>query len=67
MAKALKLSNTVMAPLSHEIAFKSEDLAGFDSVDPADRFLVATALVEDMVLATADRAMRAFAQLKSVW
>ena len=67
VAKALKLSNTVMAPLSHEIAFKSEDLAGFDSVDPADRFLVATALVEDMVLATADRAMRSFAQLKSVW
>ncbi len=67
VAKALRVSNTVMLPLTHEIAFKSEDLPGFDSADPSDRFLVATALVEDMVLATADRSMHAYAELKSVW
>jgi len=67
VAKALRLSNAVMVPLSHEIAVKSEDLPGFDSADPADRFLVATALVQDMVLATADRAMRGLGQVRSVW
>ena len=67
LSKALRLSNTIMVPLTHEIAFKSEDLPGFDSVDPADRFLVATALVEDMILATADQAMHAYAELKSAW
>ena len=66
VSKALRLSNTTMVPLSHEIAFKSEDLPGFDSADPADHFLVATALVEDMILATADQAMHAYAELKSL-
>ena len=67
VSRALRLSNTVMLPLTHEIALKSENLPGFDSSDPADRFLVATALVEDMAMATADRSMHAFTELKSVW
>jgi PIN domain nuclease of toxin-antitoxin system len=42
------------APLNHEIAIRSESLkVGHD--DPADRFLVATALVHELTLVTADR------------
>ena len=42
------------APLNHEIAIRSEGIkVGHD--DPADRFLVATALVHELTLVTADR------------
>ena len=41
------------APLTYQVAVRSRDvLMGHD--DPADRFLVATALVYDLTLATAD-------------
>ncbi len=57
---ALRKSATTMAPFDHEIAMRSENLPGFGSRDPADRFLVATALVHGLTLATADRAMHEF-------
>lgn len=42
------------AHLSHEVAIRSETIRlGHD--DPADRFLIATALVHDLTLVTADR------------
>jgi PIN domain nuclease of toxin-antitoxin system len=41
------------APLTYQVAIRSREvLAGHD--DPTDRFLVATALVYDLILATAD-------------
>ena len=48
------------APLSHGIAMRSEALDGFASEDPADRFLVATALEQER-LVTTDSAMHDFA------
>lgn len=42
------------AHLNHEIAIRSEELR-LSHDDPADRFLVATALVHDLTLVTADR------------
>ncbi len=44
------------APLNHEIALRSETLR-LGHGDPADRFLVATALVHDLTLLTADRTL----------
>jgi PIN domain nuclease of toxin-antitoxin system len=44
------------APLNHEIALRSETLR-ISHGDPADRFLVATALVHDLTLLTADRTL----------
>ena len=41
------------APLTHEIALASQQLA-FTRSDPADRFLAATAKVLGLVLVTAD-------------
>jgi PIN domain nuclease of toxin-antitoxin system len=63
---ALRKSATTMAPLDHEVALQSENLAGFGSKDPADRFLVATALVHGLTLATADREMHGFEALSVV-
>ena len=63
---ALSRSTTVRAPFDHEVALRSEDLPGFASQDPADRFLVATALVHGLALATVDRAMLDFEPLETV-
>ena len=57
---ALEASRPTMMPLTHAIAIESERLEGFRSRDPADRFLVATARVEGLTLASADRAMIEF-------
>ena len=42
------------AHLNHEVAIRSETIT-LGHNDPADRFLVATALVHDLTLVTADR------------
>ncbi|HET8862696.1 MAG TPA: type II toxin-antitoxin system VapC family toxin [Solirubrobacterales bacterium] len=64
---ALRRSAPTAAPLTHGIALRSEALAGFASEDPADRFLVATALELDLVLVTADGAMHEFPPLDTLW
>ena len=64
---ALRRSAPTAAPLSHSIALRSEALPGFDSQDPADRFLVATALEHDLTLVTADAAMRGYSPLETIW
>lgn len=64
---ALRRTGATAAPLTHSIALRSETLEGLDSEDPADRFLVATALELDLVLVTADKAMRAFAAVETLW
>jgi PIN domain nuclease of toxin-antitoxin system len=64
---ALRRSAPSAAPLNHGIAMRSEALDGFASEDPADRFLVATALEHDLTLVTADSAMHAFAPLATLW
>jgi len=43
--------------LSENVETLIADLAGFGSQDPADRFLVATAIVEELTLVTVDPAM----------
>jgi PIN domain nuclease of toxin-antitoxin system len=42
------------APISHEVAIQSEALR-LGHKDPADRFIVATALVYELALVTADK------------
>ena len=46
---------------------RSEALDGFESEDPADRFLVATALEHDLTLVTADGAMRDYPPVATLW
>ncbi len=64
---ALRRSALTAVPLSHGIALRSEALEGFGSVDPADRFIVATALEHELVLVTADDAMRSFEAVETLW
>jgi PIN domain nuclease of toxin-antitoxin system len=53
------------ATLNHEVAVQSETIRlGHD--DPADRFLVATALVYDLTLVTADRRLMKNRQLRTL-
>lgn len=64
---ALRRSAPSAAPLSHGIAMRSEALDGFASEDPADRFLVATALEHELTVVTTDSAMHDFAPLATLW
>ena len=63
--KALQRTPTTMLPLTHAIAIRSEQLDGLVSNDPADRFLVATALEHELTLATADTVLIAYAGLST--
>ncbi|HEX5762664.1 MAG TPA: type II toxin-antitoxin system VapC family toxin [Solirubrobacterales bacterium] len=65
--EALRKSAPVAVPLTHGVALRSEELDGFGSDDPADRFLVATALEHDLTLVTADGAMRSFLPVTTLW
>ena len=51
--EALERAPLEEAVLNHEVAFRSREVA-LPHEDPADRFLVATALVYDLTLVTAD-------------
>lgn len=63
----LRRSALTAVPLTHGIAIRSESLAGFGSDDPADRFIVASALERDLTLVTADEAMHAFSPVATLW
>jgi PIN domain nuclease of toxin-antitoxin system len=52
------------APLTHEIALASRRLAIHS--DPADRFLVATAEVLDLILVTADEKLLGISTIKTL-
>src|ERR1700730_975807 len=65
--EGLRRSALTALPLTNEIALRSERLSGLQSEDPADRFLVATALEHELAMVTADRALHAFGTLTTVW
>jgi PIN domain nuclease of toxin-antitoxin system len=64
---ALRRSGPTAAPLTHSIALRSESLDGLASEDPADRFLVATAIEHDLTLVTADGAIQEFEPVETLW
>jgi len=64
---ALRRTTPTAVPVTHGIALRSEALEGFSSDDPADRFLVATALEHDLTLVTADEAIGAFEPVATLW
>lgn len=64
---ALQRTSARMAEITHEIAIRSEGLSRFPTRDPADRFLAATCLENDMVLVTSDRNLRRYRRLRTLW
>jgi len=67
VVEALRRSALRSLPLTHDVALGSERLAGLRSQDPADRFLVSTALEHQTAFITADQAIQAFAPLRTIW
>lgn len=54
-------------PLSDEVALESTLLPGAFHNDPADRFLVALARVKKVPLVTADRKIRDYPYVDTIW
>jgi PIN domain nuclease of toxin-antitoxin system len=54
-------------PLTVEVAIESERLPDDFPNDPADRLIAATARLHDLTLLTADRALRARPELRTLW
>ncbi len=54
-------------PISPEIALRSNRLPGEFHEDPADRFIVATAMIESAPLVTRDRKIRDYPHVETTW
>ena len=66
LEQALALPRVELLALTPAIAVRATQLGAFHG-DPADRLIVATALVHDATLATRDRHIRAYTPVASVW
>ena len=53
--------------LTGDMALESELLPGYSGQDPGDRFIIATALAEGASIVTADRAIRRYAEVDTLW
>jgi PIN domain nuclease of toxin-antitoxin system len=67
IAQAKSLPFVEFVPVDSEIASSAVSLAGFPHRDPADRMIVATALRLGATLVTADRRLRDYAPVKTLW
>ncbi len=63
---ALSLPKTELLPLTPRVAVRAATLEDFHG-DPADRLIVATAMVESCAVVTRDRRMRRYKGVSSVW
>lgn len=54
-------------PVDNAIALRSVGLEDFPHRDPADRFIVATALATGATLVTGDRRLRGYSPLSTAW
>ena len=64
--QALALPRVRLLPLSPAVSVKATQLGTFHG-DPADRLIVATAIIESATLVTRDRNIRGYASVDSVW
>jgi PIN domain nuclease of toxin-antitoxin system len=60
-------SRVRVLPLTADAAIESNELEGFASNDPADRFIVATARLRGWPVVTADEAMRSWDGVETIW
>lgn len=54
-------------PVDNTVALRAVALPGFPHRDPADRFIVATAMEMGATLVTADRRLRGYKAVSTVW
>ncbi len=65
--KAIALPFLKIIPIDHHIAFKSVYLPEPFHEDPADRLIVATAMMQNLMLITRDSRIRAYGVVKTNW
>lgn len=63
----LQANSIQLVSISPEIAAQSVQLPATVNFDPADRLIMATAIVKQATLVTADRNLRSAAQLSTIW
>ncbi len=66
LEQALALPRIDLLPLTPAVAVKATQLGAFHG-DPADRLIVASALLEHAALVTRDQNIRAYGGLATVW
>jgi len=64
---ALSMTGLRLVPLTPRICLKSTTLPKPFHNDPADQIIVATAREENAVVLTADRLLRAYPDVRSLW
>lgn len=67
LQEALALPRVELIPLTPAVAVRASRFGRDFPGDPADRVIVATALLESAVLVTRDRKIREYAALETVW
>ena len=67
LAKLESLAFLEFHPVDNRVAQRSARLDDLDTRDPADRMIVATAILTGATVVTADTRMHSYRLLKSVW
>jgi len=67
LAAAQRYPGIRLVPLSAEVALESTLLPGVFHNDPADRFLIALSRCRQIPLVTADRKIRAYRFVETIW
>lgn len=67
LATALRPAFVRVIPIDAELAQLSNNLPDFANEDPADRFIVATALKHNLTIITSDRKIRDYADVPTLW
>ena len=67
IARVQELPFLAFHPVDNAIALRAVNLSDFPQRDPADRMIVATALGLNATLVTADKRLRAYRPLETVW
>ena len=67
LSDALDLDGVELLPLTPDIAVRSTGLGRGAPADPADRLIVATALVHGAPLVTRDERIHGFGGVTTVW
>jgi PIN domain nuclease of toxin-antitoxin system len=66
LEQALALPGTLLLPLTPAVSVKATQLGSFHG-DPADRLIVATAIIESARLVTRDRKIRSYPSVTTIW
>ncbi len=67
IAHAEELPWLQFVPVDNRVALRSTHLEGFPHRDPADRLIVATTLILNGTLVTADERLRSWKPVRTTW